>query len=72
MAEHKYKILDSTPDKRKTMTVKDVCREYDFGTNKGYAIAHRKDAPVIFNGRKILFIRSMVDEWIKTLIGEQI
>ncbi|ADK13132.1 MULTISPECIES: helix-turn-helix domain-containing protein [Clostridium] len=71
MAEHKYKILDSQPSKCKTMTVKDICREYDIGVNKAYSLAHMQGAPVIYNGNRILFIRSKVDEWICSMIGEK-
>lgn len=67
-----YKILESRPDKRKTMRVKEFCEIYGVGFNKAYNLAHSANAPVIFNGRKILFIRSKTDEWIESLIGQQI
>ncbi len=53
----------------KTMSVKEFCSEYKVGINKGYEIINRKDFPMIRLGRKIIIIRSRVDEWMENQIG---
>ncbi|WP_160690116.1 helix-turn-helix domain-containing protein [Clostridium sp. C2-6-12] len=53
----------------KTMSVKEFCSEYKVGINKGYEIINRKDFPMLRLGRKILIIRSKVDEWMENQIG---
>ncbi|MFL0197604.1 DNA-binding protein [Clostridium sp. WILCCON 0269] len=67
-----YKILNSKPNVKKIMTISEFCQEYSLGRNKAYNLCHRFDAPVLFNGRKILLIRSQVDSWIESLKGKQI
>lgn len=70
MAE--YKILKNRPDIKKVMTISEFCNEYNLGRNKAYTLCHKSDAPVIFNGKKILFIKAKVDEWMESLIGKHI
>lgn len=41
----------------------------EIGKQAAYNIAHRKGAPVIRNGKKFLFVRSKLDEWMEGLIG---
>lgn len=67
-----FKVVESRPSIKKVMRIKEFCSTYGVGTNKAYNLAHRKDAPVIFNGTKILFVRSRVDDWINSMIGERI
>ncbi len=67
----KYKIINRKPDKRKTMKVADFAKEYGIGINKAYDIVHSKDFPAIFLGKKMIIIRSKVDEWIESKIGER-
>lgn len=54
---------------QKTMTVKQFCKEYGLGTNKAYQIVNIKGFPKIKLGRKIIIIRSKVDEWLIDHIG---
>lgn len=56
--------------KDKTMTVKEFCGEYRVGINKGYEIINSRDFPMVRLGRKILIIRSKVDEWMENQIGK--
>lgn len=51
------------------MTVKQFCKEYGLGTNKAYQIVNIKGFPKIKLGRKIIIIRSKVDEWLIDHIG---
>lgn len=56
-------------EKRKTMTVKEFCEEYGIGENKAYEIVNSKGFPMFKCGRKIIIIRSKVDEWLEDQIG---
>lgn len=56
-------------DKSKTMSVKDFCKEYGIGSNKCYEMVNSKDFPMIKCGRKIIILRSKVDEWLESQIG---
>lgn len=56
-------------EKRKTMTVKEFCEEYGLGENKAYEIVNSKGFPMFKCGRKIIIIRSKVDEWLENQIG---
>jgi hypothetical protein len=67
-----YKVLQSKPSPKKVMDIDEFRAEYELGKSAAYTLAHKKGAPVIFNGRKILFIRSKVDEFMESLIGKQI
>lgn len=54
----------------KTMSVKEFCGEYGVGINKGYELINSKDFPMVRLGRRIIIIRSKVDEWMETQIGK--
>lgn len=56
-------------ENNKAMSVKEFCSEYNIGTNKGYEIINGKDFPMLRLGRKIIIIRSKVDEWMENQIG---
>lgn len=56
--------------KDKTMSVKEFSAEYKIGINKSYEIINRKDFPMVRLGRKIIIIRSKVDEWMENQIGK--
>lgn len=51
-----YKVINNKPNHKKVMSIYEFCEEYGLGKNAAYNLAHRKDAPVIRNGKKILFI----------------
>lgn len=53
----------------KVMSVKEFCSEYKVGINKGYEIINSKDFPMVRLGRKIIIIRSKVDQWMENQIG---
>ncbi|OOM11154.1 helix-turn-helix domain-containing protein [Clostridium saccharobutylicum] len=55
----------------KTMSVKEFCNEYGVGINKGYEIINSIDFPMLRLGRRILIIRSKVDEWMENQIGKR-
>lgn len=57
---------------KKVMTVKEFCDEYGIGHNKAYEIVNSKGFPMIKCGRKILIIKSKVDEWFYDQIGKSI
>jgi excisionase family DNA binding protein len=59
-------------NKKKTMSVKELCEEYGLGSNKAYQLIHAKDFPVIFCGKRAIIIRSKLDEWFSNHIGERI
>lgn len=67
-----YKIVDSKISPKKVMDIDEFRTEYELGKQAAYNLAHRKGAPVIRNGKKFLFVRSKVDEWMEGLIGQQI
>lgn len=54
----------------KAMSVKEFCSEYKVGINKGYEIINSKNFPMVRLGRKIIIIRSKVDEWMESQIGK--
>lgn len=56
----------------KTMTVKEFSCEYAIGENKSYEIVNMKNFPMIKCGKKIVIIRSKVDEWLENQIGRSI
>lgn len=56
---------------KKTMTVQEFCLEYGFGKNKAYEIVNSLNFPMIRCGKKIIIIRSKVDEWFETQIGNE-
>lgn len=53
----------------KLITVKEFCNEYGIGYNKGYQIVHSEGFPMIKCGRKIVIIRSKIEEWLCSQIG---
>ncbi|WP_039657601.1 helix-turn-helix domain-containing protein [Clostridium tyrobutyricum] len=67
-----YKIVENKLSTKKVMNINELCDAYEIGRHAAYNLAHRKDAPVIKNGRKFLFIRSKVDDFMESLIGKQI
>lgn len=56
---------------KKTITVKEFCLEYGIGINKGYELVNSKGFPQIRFGKKILIIRSKIDEWVENNIGSK-
>lgn len=62
--------MESTKSNDKTMSVKEFCSEYGVGINKGYEIINSRDFPMLRLGRRIIIIRSKVDEWIENQIGK--
>lgn len=62
--------MESTKSNDKTMSVKEFCSEYGVGINKGYEIINSIDFPMLRLGRRIIIIRSKVDEWIENQIGK--
>lgn len=56
---------------KKTMTIKEFCSEYGIGINKAYELVHSKDFPKIKCGRKIIILRSKVDEFFESHIGQE-
>ncbi|RMC93048.1 DNA-binding protein [Clostridium autoethanogenum] len=68
----KYKEVSNKTNPKKVMSIDEFCEEYGLGKNAAYNLAHREGAPIIRNGRKILFIRSKIDEWMESLIGKRI
>lgn len=54
---------------KKTFTVKEFCKEYGIGLNKGYELVNMTGFPKIKLGRKIIVIRDKVDEWLNSNIG---
>lgn len=57
-------------EQNKSMSVREFCREYGIGHNKAYEIVHADGFPMVKLGRKILIIRSKVDEWLEGQIGK--
>lgn len=62
--------MESTKSNDKTMSVKEFCSEYGVGINKGYEIINSRYFPMLRLGRRIIIIRSKVDEWIENQIGK--
>lgn len=54
----------------KTMTVREFCVEYGVGINKGYELINCEGFPMLRVGRKILIIRSKVDQWLEKQVGK--
>lgn len=55
---------------KKTMSVKEFCKEYGIGQNKAYELVNIKGFPMIRCGVKIIILRSKVDEWMINQIGK--
>lgn len=62
----------TTNNQRKTMTIKEFSSEYKIGINKSYEIVHSKGFPMIKCGKKIIILRSKVDEWFEKHIGTKL
>lgn len=54
----------------KTMTVKEFSATYGIGQNKAYELVNAQGFPMIRCGKKIIIIRSKVDEWISDQVGK--
>lgn len=54
----------------KTMSVKEFSIAYGIGQNKSYEIVNMPNFPMIKLGKKIVIIRSKVDEWFEEKIGK--
>lgn len=65
----KYFNYENRNTGNKTMTVKEFAIEYGIGENKSYEIVNMPNFPMIRCGKKILIIRSKVDEWLESQIG---
>lgn len=63
--------MQSLQNLSKTMTVKDFAIEYGLGLNKAYELVNTKDFPKLRCGRKIIIIRTKVDEWLSRQVGKQ-
>lgn len=57
--------------RKKFMTVREVMDETGWSERLTRAIGHRPDAPVIYNGNRVLFLRDMLDDYCKQLAREQ-
>lgn len=57
---------------KKTMGVKEFAEEYGIGINSAYAIVNSENFPMIRNGRKIIIIRSKIEDWLFSKIGNSI
>lgn len=55
----------------KVMTVKEFSKYYGINLKKSYEIVHAKGFPAIRFGKKIVIIRSKVDEWLESNIGKE-
>lgn len=55
----------------KVMTVKEFSQEYRINLKKCYEIVHSKGFPAIHFGKRIIIIRSKVDEWLESNIGKE-
>lgn len=60
----------NTLNNKKTMSVKDFCVEYGIGQNKAYELVNAQDFPMIKCGKKIIILRSKVDEWMINQVGK--
>lgn len=66
------KIYQEKVIANKTMTVKEFSLEYGIGENKSYEIVNMPNFPMIKCGKKIIIIRSKVDEWLENQIGRNL
>ena len=62
--------MENISENKKTISVKEFCSEYNVGINKAYEIINSKDFPMVRLGRKIIIIRSKVDNWLENQIGK--
>lgn len=54
----------------KTMSVKEFSVAYGIGANKSYELVNMPNFPMIKLGKKIIIIRSKVDDWFESNIGK--
>lgn len=64
------KVNNINNTNKKTMSVKEFCKEYGIGQNKAYELVNIKDFPKFWCGRRIVILRSKVDEWMINQIGK--
>lgn len=64
------KSIAANSTNKKTMSVKEFCIEYGIGLNNAYELVNSKGFPMIRYGRKIIIIRSKIDEWMMNQIGK--
>lgn len=57
-------------DNSKVMSVKEFSNQYNIGINKAYELINIAGFPAIRFGRKVIIIRSKVQEWIEGQIGK--
>lgn len=55
----------------KVMTVKEFSKHYGINIKKCYEIVHAKGFPMVKFGKRIVIIRSKVDEWFESNIGNE-
>ncbi|MCC3866319.1 helix-turn-helix domain-containing protein [Terrisporobacter petrolearius] len=55
----------------KVMDVKTFSKEYGINLKKSYEIVHAKGFPMVKFGKRIVIIRSKVDEWLESNIGKE-
>ena len=55
----------------KVMTVKEFSKEYGINLKKCYEITNAKGFPCLKFGKRIVIIRSKVDEWFESNIGKE-
>lgn len=55
---------------KKTMSVREFANEYGIGVNKSYELVHIDTFPKIVVGKKIIIVKSMVDDWLEKNIGK--
>jgi excisionase family DNA binding protein len=71
MINNLEKIIIPSPSviSKKTLTIKELQSILGLGYQKTMELVHRDDFPKIVVGRRILIIRSKLDEWIDNNIG---
>lgn len=57
---------------KKTMTVKEFSIEYGVGLNKAYELTNSENFPAIRCGRRVIIIKSKLDDWFENNIGKVI
>lgn len=55
----------------KLIDVKTFANEYNIGINKAYQFVNAKGFPKIKVGKRILIIRSKIDEFIEASVGKE-
>lgn len=65
-------LNDKTCDNKKILTVKEFCKEYNIGINKGYQLVKEPDFPKVILGKRILIINSKIDQWFENKISKSL